>query len=76
LFHLKHEPSGQRLQIRVLDRILGGDDEAELVAVAIASIEEGPSLSAILLGAIESAWLSFSRDTIALQVSKVGLCPT
>jgi hypothetical protein len=76
LFHLKHEPSGQRLQIRVLDRFLGGDDEAELVAVAIASIEETRPLDAILLGVIEGARFSVSRDAIALQVSKVGLCAT
>jgi hypothetical protein len=73
---LKHEPSGQRLQIQVLDRILGGDDEAELVAIAIASIKETRPLGAILSGAIEGTWLSFSRDTIALQVSKVGLRTT
>jgi hypothetical protein len=76
LFHLKHEPSGQRLQIRVLDRILDGDDEAELVAVAIASIEETRPLGVVLLGVIECTRLSFSRDAIALQISKVGLCAT
>jgi len=76
LFDLKHEPSGQGLQNRVLDRILGGDYEAELMAVAIASIEETRPLGAIPLGVIEGARLSFSRNTIALQVSKVGLCAT
>jgi hypothetical protein len=73
---LTHQPPRHRLQILVLNRILRGNDEPELVTIAIASIEESRSLCAILLGVIEGTWLSFSRDTIALQVSKVGLCTT
>jgi hypothetical protein len=76
LLHLEHEASDQWLQIRILDRIFSRDNEAELVAVITASIEETRSLRAIPLGVIQGPWLSFSRNTIALQVSQVGLCAT
>jgi hypothetical protein len=36
--HLAHQPAGQSLQVLVLDRILGGDDETELMTVSIAAI--------------------------------------
>jgi hypothetical protein len=36
------------------------------VAITIASIEETRALGAVLLGVVESAWFSVSRDTIAL----------
>jgi hypothetical protein len=76
VLHLEHEPSRQWFQIRIVDSILGGDDEAELMSVAVASVEEAPSFSAFLLGVIESSWFSVSRESITLQVSKVSLCAT
>jgi hypothetical protein len=74
LFHLTHQPPGQGLQVPVLNRILRGHDEAELVAVTIASIEKTRSFNAILLGGVERTWLPFSCNAIALQISQVGLC--
>jgi hypothetical protein len=72
--HLEHEPTGQTLQVWVFCSVLSGDDEAELVTIAVTPFEEGPAISAILLGAVEIARLSLSRDPIALQVPQMRLC--
>jgi hypothetical protein len=47
--HLEHEATGQRLQIRVFDRVFCGDDETELMPVTVAAVEEGFSIAAVPL---------------------------
>ena len=41
--HLLHEVSGEGLEVLELVGVLGGDDEAELVAVVLAAFDEGPA---------------------------------
>ena len=50
-FHLRHEAADKGLQVFVLRAILGGDDETELVAVAIGAVKEVLAIHPILLGA-------------------------
>ncbi|MBZ9763337.1 hypothetical protein LB553_20975 [Mesorhizobium sp. CA8] len=75
LFHLRHEASGQRPEVVIIDAILGRDDEPELVPIAMGAIEELRAVGAILLCAIEFARLSLARDTIALEIAQMRTRP-
>jgi hypothetical protein len=74
LLHLEHEATGQRFEVLVFDRILRGDDETELMPVAVAAAEKGLSIAVIPLGIVKIARRSFPSDTVTLQVSEVRLC--
>jgi hypothetical protein len=40
LFHLAHQSPGKILEVWIVDRVLGRDDEPELVPVPVAPIQE------------------------------------
>ena len=54
-----------------LGPILGRDDEAELVAVAGAAFEERLAVRLVARGVVEFARLTFSGDTVALDIAQV-----
>ena len=73
LLHLAHEPAGEILEVVVLDRVLGGDDEAELVPVAVASLEEGPAVRLVQLRVVEVAGQALAGDAVALEIAEMDL---
>src|SRR3546814_8869414 len=54
-FHLRHQPADIGLEVGIFRSILGRDDEAELMAVAIAALEERLAVGRVALGGIELA---------------------
>jgi hypothetical protein len=48
--HRLHQVAGGLAQVGQLYAVLGGDDEAELVAVAAAPVEEGAAIHGVALG--------------------------
>ncbi|CCG42832.1 hypothetical protein PHAMO_470083 [Magnetospirillum molischianum DSM 120] len=75
LLHPRHQPAGQRLQIVVLVAILGSDDEAELVAVALGAVEKVAAVGPIRLGTIELPGRAITSHAIPLDITQMGLRP-
>src|SRR3546814_2397951 len=55
LFHPRHQPAGQWLQILIVRAVLGADDEAELMAVVLGLFEPGVAVNLIAFGSIKLA---------------------
>ncbi|VTZ25775.1 hypothetical protein MPC1_2590002 [Methylocella tundrae] len=72
-FHHLHQVAGSLPQVGQLDAFLGGDDEAELVAVVAAPVEEGAAALRVALGGIDLPFLAVAVDAIALQIAQVGV---
>ncbi len=68
-----HQIAGGLPQVGQLDAFLGGDDEAELVAVVAAPVEEGAAILRVALGGIDLPLLAVAVDAIALQIAKVSV---
>src|SRR6185437_5264686 len=73
LFHLGHQSADQRLQVLVLVAILRRDNEAELVAIALASFHEGTAVDFIIGLVVERTPLAVAIHTIALEVAQMTL---
>jgi hypothetical protein len=72
LLHLAQKTAGEVLEILVLDRVLGRDDEAELVAVAVGPLEEGGAVGAVQPRIVEVAGQSLAGDAVALEIAQMG----
>ena len=71
--HRLHQVAGGLPQVGQLYAFLGGDDEAELVAVVAAPVEEGAAVHGVALGGINLSLLAVAVDAIALQIAQVGV---
>jgi hypothetical protein len=71
--HRLHQVAGGLPQVGQLDAVLGGDDEAELVAVVAAPVEEGAAVLGVALGGIDLALVAVAVDAVALQIAQVGV---
>src|SRR5258707_6334377 len=73
LLHLCHQPADEGFEIFVLDTVLGRDDEAELMAVAVAALEESLAVHPVLLRAIELPGLTITGQAVALAIAQLRL---
>jgi hypothetical protein len=71
--HLPHQVAGETAQVVHLDGILGRDDEAELVAVLPAALNEGAAIRLILQCRIGAALLAVAGDAIAFEIAQMGV---
>src|SRR5690606_5466460 len=69
--HPRHQAAGERLEIVVFRTVLGRDDEAELVAVALRTLQEGLAVRAVLLGAVKLARLPLAGHAVSLDIAQV-----
>ena len=72
-FHLGHQAAHEGLQIVKLGPVLRRDDEAELMAVAVAALQKFLAVGLIARGVVELAGLALPRDAIALDIFEVRL---
>ena len=70
-FHPLHETPHEGLQIVVFRAVLGGDDEAELVAVAVGAFDEILAVGAVDGAVVKLSRLAIARNAIALDISKM-----
>jgi hypothetical protein len=70
--HLAQETAGEMLEILVLDRVLGRDDEAELVAVAVGPLEEGGAVGPVEPRIVEVAGQALAGNAVALEIAQMG----
>ena len=71
LLDLGHQVAREASEIVERDPILGRDDEAETVAIVLATREEGITVGATLARRIELASLAIPRGAVALDVAQM-----
>ena len=71
--HLLHQIAGGLARVGQLRAILGRDDEAELMAVLAAAVEEGAAILDVALGRIDLALLAILRHAVPFEVAQVGV---
>src|SRR3546814_1406034 len=72
-FDLLHVGTGEGGKVAEFKRVVGREDEAELVAVAAAAPLEVAGIGLVHVGAIELAALAVAGDAIAFDVAQVLL---
>ncbi len=70
-FHLLHQVAGGLAQVSQLGAILGRDDEAELMTVVTAPIEESTAVLRVTLGRIDPALLTVLGHAVPFEVTQV-----
>ena len=70
--HAVHQAAGERLEVVVFRAVLGRDDEAELMAVALGTLQEGFSVRPVLLGAVKLTRLALAGHAVALDIPQMG----
>src|SRR5229473_1680664 len=71
-FELTHEVAGEAREIAELRAFLRRDDDAKLVAVVLAAIEEGIAVGPILRRRIQPAALTIARGAVALNITEMS----
>src|SRR3546814_15327205 len=61
LFHPRHQPAGQWLQILIVRAVLGADDEAELMAVVLALFDPAGAVNLIIFAPLKIAAPAIAR---------------
>ena len=69
---LGHQFAGERLQIRKLGRVVGRDDEAKVVAVAVASVREGMGVRGIHLRVEQAASFAVTGRAVTAEIAEMG----
>src|SRR5712691_10680547 len=71
-FEFAHEVAGEAGQVSELRALLRRDDDAKLVAVVLAAIEEGVAVGPVLRRRIEPAALAIARGAVALNITQMS----
>ena len=69
VLHLPHEVADDGLQVAELGAVLGGDEEAELVAIAGAAFDERLAVGIVGRRTIKAARFIFAGDAVGLDPS-------
>ncbi len=72
VFCLAHQSPGKILEVRIVDRVVGRDDEPELVPVPVAPIEEACAVRPVVRCVIGIAGQAFASDAVALEIAEMG----
>ena len=72
LLHLADQLAGEAFQVGHLRRVLGRDDEAEVMAVLLAPLREGLGVGVLGLGTEQPGLLPVPGDALAPEVAEVG----
>ena len=72
LLHLADQLAGEALEVGHLRRVLGRDDEAEMMAVVLAPLGEGLGIGVLGLRAEQPRLLPVPGDALAPEIAEVG----
>ena len=72
-FHLLHKATGKGAQVAHLRGILRRHDEAELMPVLTAALDEGAAVRLILDGRIDPPLLTVPGDAVPFEISQMGI---
>ena len=70
-FHLLHQIARGLARVGQLHPVLGRDDEAELMAILAAPVEEGAAVLHVALAGIDLALLAVAGHAVAFEVTQV-----
>src|SRR5216683_1278830 len=71
-FEFAHEVAGEAREITEAHTVLRRDDDAELVAIVLATIEEGIAVGPVLRRRIQPAALAIARGAVALNITQMS----
>ena len=71
-FEFAHEVAGEAGEVAEAHTVLGRDDDAKLVAVVLAAIEEGIAVGPVLRRGIQPAALAIARGAVALNITQMS----
>src|SRR6266849_5149895 len=71
-FEFAHEVAGEAGQVAEAHTVLRRDNDAELVAIVLAAIEEGIAVGPVLRRRIQPAALAIARGTVALDITQMS----
>src|SRR5258708_1524814 len=71
-FEFAHEVAGKAGEVAEAHTVLGRDDDAKLVAVVLAAIEEGIDVGPVLRRGIQPAALAIARGAVALNITHMS----
>src|SRR6266849_6216456 len=71
-FDLAYEVAGEAGQVSELRAVLRRDDDAKLVTIVLAAIEEGIAVGPVLRRRIQPAALAIARGAVALNITKMS----
>src|SRR6266851_5017341 len=71
-FEFAHEVAGKAGEVAEAHTVLGRDDDAKLVAVVLAAIEEGVAVGPVLRRGIQPAALTIARGAVALNITQMS----
>jgi hypothetical protein len=71
IFHLLHQIAGRLARVGQLRAVLSRDDEAELMAILAAPVQEGAAILRVALGRIDLALLAILRHAVPFEIAQV-----
>ncbi len=71
-FEFAHQVAGEAREVAEAHTVLRRDDDAKLMAVVLAAIEEGVAMGAVLRRRIEPAALAIARGAVALNITEMS----
>src|SRR5882757_8375896 len=71
-FAFAHEVAGEAREITEAHTVLRRDDDAKLVAIVLAAIEEGIAVGPVLRRRIQPAALAIARGAVALNITQMS----
>ena len=71
-FEFAHEVAGEAREIAEAHTVLRRDDDAELVAIVLATIEEGIAVGPVLRRRIKPPALAIARGAVALNITQMS----
>src|SRR5713101_8275244 len=71
-FEPAHEVAGEAREVAEAHTVLRRDDDAKLVAVVLAAIEEGIAVGPVLRRRIQPAALAIARGAVALDITQMS----
>jgi hypothetical protein len=72
-FHLVHEAAGEGAQVSHLGGILWRHDEAELMPVLTAAVDEGAAVGLVLDGRIGPPLFTIPGDAVPFEIAQMGI---
>src|SRR5216683_2198547 len=71
-FEFAHEVAGEAGEVAEAHTVLRRDDDAKLVAIVLAAIEEGIAVGPVLRRRIQPAALTIARGAVALNITEMS----
>src|SRR3546814_14509579 len=76
LFHLRHQPAPERLEVGILIAVLGRDDQAELMTIVATTYEKRLLMGGSVIVRIQLAPLALARPSLPQDIRETSGGPS